>query len=87
MLEFAREIIAATGSRSKIVFVRCRRTIRGSVGRTLRGRGSCWVGSRGWRWRRGLSRLLSIFGARSSACGRRRNYTRQISRIMRENDA
>ena len=67
MLEFAREIIAATGSRSKISFpAACRRMIRASGGRTsARAQRNCWAGNRGWRWGRGLSRPLTISGAGS----------------------
>ena len=64
VLEFARKIIAATGSRSKI----CYRPLpeddpRQTASRYQRGPATCWAGNRGWSWGRGLSKLLTIFGA------------------------
>ena len=67
---------------AKSLSARCRRMIRASGGRTSRGRGVCWAGSRGWRWRRGLSRLLSISGANWGGEAR----VAAFSRIWREND-
>jgi len=45
VLQFAKEIIRATGSRSRIVSSRCRRTIRNSGGPTSRGAKTSGLGA------------------------------------------